>query len=149
MIDASQVWKLFNEPLPVLLIGSGLGWLFLECIWKRYQVKKTQNERATKYRTEVEVRFADIYYSLRKGIPTYVSVSGSPTYDAFVLPELRGASLFALIAGGWEPRTARKYYERIQGLPLSSDKVEDPEARKRAEETLSGLAGDLGVALPE
>lgn len=148
MID---IWSLVNQPLPVLLIGSGLGWLFLKFAWEPYQVRKTQNERAAKYRTEVEVRLADISYSLKKtynAYNTHQAVMGSPTYNVFVSPEFRSASLFALIAGGWDPKMAQRCDKHIQGLVLGEELMENAATRQRAEETLSGVARDLGVTLP-
>jgi hypothetical protein len=144
----SEIWTQMNEPLPVLLIGSGLGWLFLKSVWEPYQLRKTRNERIARYRTEVEVRLADIAYRLRKAQTTFEAVKGSPTCSAFVSPELRVASLFALIAAGWDPRMALSCYEAVEGLNLSEDQRKHFATRQQAEQSLSHVAKNLGITLP-
>ena len=145
----ADIWNLVNQPLSVLLIGSGLGWLFLKFIWEPYQASKTRNERTEKYKAEAEFRLITISYDLREQRDAKDVVYGLPNNRDFILPEFQRVTLFALIAGGWGTSRALEYFILIRTLVFSSEKEsKDPQRRQRAEDALARIAGELGFILP-
>lgn len=136
----AQLWEQLNKALPVLLIGSGLGWVFLNFVWQPYQAGRARRERAASFRSEVELRLGEALFRLSQGNQVHDVLEGASTS-----PEFRGTSLVALIAVGWDLKMARRCLERIQAIKLDEQDRESAATVQAAKRTLSDLARELGL----
>jgi hypothetical protein len=117
-----EIWNIANRPLSVLLIGTGIGWLFINLIWTPYKEKKTLKERQNKYKEEVYLRLGEVkMFCKTHGFGTGIE----NIIDGFITmnPEFKEWKILILIYLGWSEKLYEAVYNDIHLLrKLAFDK---------------------------
>jgi hypothetical protein len=141
-----QVWHIVNSNLIILLLGSGIGWMFLQFVWEPYRTRKAARERRKTFQDEAKFRLLNIRLKLNDPDWRYEyevsgSAPGSGTYlTSYIDPAYQSWGLHGLVWAGWSRETFEECYPLI-------DKLIKAESAASAREMLDELEKRLESGL--
>jgi hypothetical protein len=142
----TQIWTFLNSPMIILLLGSGIGFLFVKLIWEPMKAQQVAQDRRKTFQHEAKFRLLNIRLKLSDAAWRYEyevtgSAPGSGTnFTSYIDPANQSWGLIGLIYAGWSRELFEACYPLIDQLlkaesPTSARKVLD-ELEKKLE---SGL----------
>jgi hypothetical protein len=119
-----QIWGILNSNLVVLILGSGIGFLFVKLVWEPFKSRQYILEKREKFRDEV--RFRLFSFGERTDDLRFAEVTGG-NYASCIDPTYQPWSLHVLVFAGWGRDVLRESSPLIERL-----KDEDSESAKQA-----------------
>ena len=99
------IWNIANSNLGILLLGSGLGFLFVRLVWEPYKQRQDKNSRRRTMREETFFRLLVVEFQIRsgEGLPGLVfsQLDGGGEPGSSLDPLYKEWSLDGLIFAGW------------------------------------------------
>jgi hypothetical protein len=143
-MTADFILKILNSSVVTLILGSGIGWCFLNFCWEPWKRRSDLASRRAAFRNETEFRLLNIHESI--GIePTYRAIDGGEL-TCSLEPAYKGWNLYGLIFSGWGREVYLVAFPLIDAIKLDTlDDRNDPEKVKIAKAALQKLKSTLGL----
>jgi hypothetical protein len=139
------IWNVANSNLIILLLGSGLGFLFVKLVWEPYKQRQEENSRRRAIREEAFYRL----WSLECQIPPGArgigyQIDGTGDYVRSLDPAFRAWSLDGLIFAGWGKDILDECHPQITRLKeVVETGIDDVQGKEKALNAIAGLRNML------
>lgn len=120
--NLTQVWTFLNSPVVILLLGSGIGFLFVKLVWEPLKAQRAARDERKSFQHEAKFRLLNIRLKLSDPAWKYEyevsgSAPGSGTYlTSYIDPTYQSWGLHGLIYAGWSPELFEKCYPIVDRL---------------------------------
>lgn len=144
-MNFDQLILLLNSDLLVLIIGSGIGWLFLELVWKPYKQQEFNERHKKAARDEVEFRLFFIESHYKTYINLGNEIRGGMSASSLD-PAYKDSTMAGLIFTGWSPGVLRQCYPYFAAIETSTKQELENSLEKQKEflEVLQCIRFELG-----
>ena len=137
------IWNIANSNLVILLLGSGLGFLFVRLVWEPYKQRQDKNSRRRTMREEALFRLLSLERQIASGtFGPYLGIQldGVGDFVRSLNPLYRTWSLDGLIFAGWGDHILNVCSPHIvrlkQAVEIGKDEVQ---GREQAQDAVAAL----------
>lgn len=143
-MDLQTFWSVLNSNVGTMLLGSGLGWIFLNFIWDPWNRRRNSALRQAVFRGEAEFRISTLEEEIGV-VPTSFRIDGG-TYARSLDPAYQSWSLYGLIFAGWGKATYDTALPLVNAIKLDAEiDRNNPDKVKGALVELQKLKSLLGL----
>ena len=137
MITWTQVWTVLNSNLVILLLGSGVGFLFLKLVWEPYKERQADRERRTSFREETFFRLVNLGTKIGRTY-TEFDIDGADPVRCLD-PSRARWSLHGLIFAGWGASVLEECHPLIEAMRLRGKETDTLETIEHAKQSFRQL----------
>jgi len=113
----SSVWDILNSSLGILLIGSGIGFLFVHLLWEPMQSRRADKAKRQAIRDETQYRL----YERQREFKDSLQGPLKRTYGVTLDPAYGGWSLEGLVYAGWGRSVLDACWDLIEATRSAPD----------------------------
>jgi len=127
-----EVWKVANSNLVILLLGSGLGFLFVRVVWEPYKKRLEETSHRRTMREEALFRLLSVENEVATdGRGIGYKLDGLGDFVPSLNPLYRSWSLAGLIFAGWGKDILSQCSPHVAQLKQATEKVEIDEFQNK------------------
>lgn len=143
-MDIELIWDALNSNVGTLILGSGIGWMFLNFVWNPWKRRSDALARKITVKCEAEFRLLTVQAEIGE-VPTSMRIDGG-THSRSLDPAFQAWSLYGLIFVGWGKSTYLTAVPLVNSIKLDAESDRrDPQKVESAQAALQQLKSVLGL----